>query len=61
MEGIADDKLLDLFIGSLKDNIQHEVHLFEPSSLEKDSMVSWKVESKNLAMATIRTTPNISR
>ena len=31
VEGIADDKLLDLFIGTLKDNIQHEVHLFEPT------------------------------
>ena len=35
VEGIADDKLLDIFIGTLKDNIQHEVRLFEPTSLEK--------------------------
>lgn len=40
LEGIPDDKLLDLFIGTLKDNIQHEVHLFEPTSLEKDFMVA---------------------
>ena len=61
MEGIPDDKLLDLFIGTLKDNIQHEVRLFEPTSLEKAFMVARKVESKNLAMATRRTTPNTFR
>ena len=59
MEGITDDKLLD--IGTLKDNIQHEVRLFEPTSIEKAFMVARKVESKNLAMATRRTTPNISK
>ena len=32
VDGIPDDKLLDLFIGTLKDNIQHEVCLFEPTS-----------------------------
>jgi len=26
--------LIDVFIGTLKDNIQHEVHLWEPKSLE---------------------------
>ena len=58
MEGIVDDKLLDLFIGTLKDNIQHEVCLLEPTSLEKAFMVARKVESKNLVMATRRTAPN---
>ena len=47
VDGISNDKLLDLFIGTLKDNIQHEVHLFEPTSLEKDFMIARKVESKN--------------
>jgi hypothetical protein len=61
VEGTLDDKLLDLFIGTLKDNIQHEVHIFEQISLEKDFMVAMKVESKNLAMTTRRTTPNTSR
>ena len=54
-------KLLGLFIGSLKDNIQHEAGLFEPTSLEKDFMVARKVESKTLAIATKRTTSNTSR
>ena len=54
-------KFLDLFIRSLKDNIKHEVRLFEPTSLEKDFMVERNVESKNLAMATRRTTPNTSK
>ena len=39
MDGILDDILLDLFIGTLKDNIQHEVRLFKPTSLEKGFMV----------------------
>ena len=55
VEGIADDKVLDLFIGTLKDNIQHEVCIFEPASLEKAFMVARKVESKNLVMDTRRT------
>ena len=58
---IPDDKLLDIFIGTLKDNIQHEVCLFEPTSLEKAFMVAREVESKNLVMATRRTTPSNSR
>ena len=61
MEGILDHKLLDLFIGILKDNFQHEVHIFEPTSLEKSFMVARKVEIKYLEMATRRTTPNTSR
>ena len=61
MDGIPDDKLLDLFIGTLKDNIQHDVCLFEPTSLEKDFMVARKVESKNMAMFTRRTTSNTYR
>lgn len=61
MEGILDDKLLDLFIGTLKDNIQHEVCLLKTTSLEKTFMVARKVESKILEMDTRRTTPNTSR
>lgn len=56
MDDIPNDKLLDLFIG-----IQHEVHLFKPTSLEKAFMLARKVESKNLEMATRRTTSNTSR
>jgi hypothetical protein len=56
---IPDEHLIDVFIGTLKDNIQHEVRLWEPKSLENAFRVERKVESKNLAMATRRTTPNI--
>ena len=52
MKNILEDNLLDLFIGTLKYNIQHEVPLFEPSSLEKAFMMTMKVESKNMAMTT---------
>ena len=61
MEGTLDDKLLDIFIRTLKDNIQHDVHLLEQISLEKDFMVARKVESKNLAKDTRRTISNTSR
>ena len=61
MEGIPDNKLLDLFIETLKDKIQHEVCLFEPTSLEKDFMVARKVVSKNFTIDTRMTTPNTSR
>ena len=56
MDAIPNDKLLDLFIRTLKDKIQHEVCLFKPTSVEKDFMVARKFESKNMAMATRRTT-----
>jgi hypothetical protein len=53
--------LIDVFIENLRDNIQHEVRLWEPKSLENAFRVAINVESKNMAMATRRTTPNIYR
>jgi hypothetical protein len=53
--------LIDVFIGTLKDNIQHKVRLWEPKSLENAFKVEINVESKNIAMATRRTNPNIYR
>ena len=32
---IPEKKRVDVFIGTLKDNIQHEVYLWEPDSMEK--------------------------
>ena len=61
VEGVPNDNLLDLFIGTLKDNIQHEVCLFEPTSLDKAFMLARKVESKNMAMDTKRTPSNTYR
>jgi hypothetical protein len=58
---IPDGHLIDVFIGTLKDNIQHEVLLWEPKSLENAFRVARNVESKNMAMATRRTNPNIYR
>jgi hypothetical protein len=37
------------------------VHLWEPKSLENAFKVARNVESKNMAMATRRTNPNIYR
>jgi hypothetical protein len=56
---IPDEHLIDVFIGTLRDNIQHEVHLWEPKSLENAFRVARNIESKNMAMATRTTTPNI--
>jgi hypothetical protein len=58
---ILDEHLIDVFIGTLRDNIQHEVCLWEPKSLENSFRVARNVESKNMAMATRRTTTNIYR
>jgi hypothetical protein len=55
------EHLIDVFIGTLKDNIQHEVRLWEPKSLENAFRVERNVESKNMAMDTRRTNPNIYR
>jgi hypothetical protein len=58
---IPNEHLINVFIGTLKDNIQHEVRLWEPKSLENAFRVARNVESKNMAMATRRTNPNIYR
>jgi hypothetical protein len=56
---IPHEHLIVVFIGTLKDNIQHEVRLSEPKSLENAFKVARNVESKNMAMANRRTTMNI--
>ena len=61
VNNISEDNLLYLFIGTLKGNIQHEVCLFEPSSLEKDLMMARKVENKNMAMTTRKAFSNTYR
>jgi hypothetical protein len=58
---IPDEHLIDVFIRTLKDHIQHEVLLWEPKSLKNAFKVARNVESKNMAMATRRTNPNIYR
>jgi hypothetical protein len=59
---IPDEHLIDVFIGNLKDKNKHEVHLWEPKSLENVFRVARNVESKNMAMDdTRRATPNIYR
>jgi hypothetical protein len=42
-------------MGTLKENIQHEVHLFEPKSLEKAFNMARKVENKNMATRRVAT------
>jgi hypothetical protein len=58
---IPNEHLIDVFIGTLRDHIQHEVHLWEQKSLENAFRVARNVESKNMALATRRTNPNIYR
>eukprot|EP00253_Pinus_taeda_P004764 PITA_04764 len=49
VKDIPEEHRIDVFIGTLKDNIQHEVHLWEPNSLEKTFRVARKMESKIMA------------
>jgi hypothetical protein len=59
VKDIPYEHFIDVFIGTLKDNVQHEIHLWEPKSLENEFKVVRNVESKNMPMVTRRTTPNI--
>jgi len=43
---IPEEHRIDVFIGSLKDNINQEVHLWEPDSLDKAFKLVRKMESK---------------
>ena len=43
---IPEEHKIDLFIGTLKDNIQHEVRVLEPDSLEKAFKLERKIECK---------------
>ena len=54
---IPEEYRIDLFIGTLKDNIQHEVRILEPVSLEKAFRLARKVECK--IMATRKPTTHI--
>ena len=46
---IPKENRIDVFIGTLKDNIQHEVRLWELDSLEKAFRLARKMESKIMA------------
>ena len=48
-------------MGTLKDNIQHELCILEPTSLEKAFKLARRVESKNMAMTTKRFPSNTYR
>ena len=46
VKDILEEHRIDVFIGTLKDNIQHEVCLWEPDSLEKAFRLARKMERK---------------
>jgi len=46
---IPEEHRIDVFIGTLKDNIQHEVRFSEPDSLKKAFRLARKIESKIMA------------
>ena len=46
---IPEEHMINLFIGTLKDTIQHEVHVLEPDSLEKEFRLARKIECKIMA------------
>ena len=43
---ILEEHMIDVFIGNLKDKIQHEVHFWEHDSLEKELRLARKIERK---------------
>ena len=43
---IPEKQRIDVSIGTLKDNIQHEVHFWEPNSLDKAFRLARKIESE---------------
>jgi len=43
---IPDKQRIDVFIGTLKDNVQHEVRFWEPDSLEEAFKLERKIESE---------------
>jgi len=49
VKNIPEEHRIDVFIGSLNDNIQHDVHLWELDSLEKASRLARKMERKIMA------------
>jgi len=49
VKDIPEEHRIDVFIGTLKDNIQHEVRIWEPDSLEKAFRLARKMESKKMA------------
>ena len=53
---IPEEYKIDVLIGNLKDNIQHEVHVWEPDSLEKAFMLARKIECKIMATRKAPTT-----
>ena len=46
---IPEEHRIDVFIWNLKDNIQHEVRVLEPDSLEKAFRLARKIECKIMA------------
>ena len=48
VKNVSQDNLLDLFMGTLKESIHHEVCLFEVKYLEHAFKLARKVECKNM-------------
>ena len=49
VKNILEEHRIDVFMGTLKDNIQHDVRLWEPDSLEKAFRLGRKMERKIMA------------
>ena len=49
VKDIPEEHRIDVFIGTLKDNIQHEGYLWEPDSMEKAFRLARKMERKIMA------------
>ena len=52
---IPKEHMIDVFIGTLKNNIQHEVRLWEPYSMEKAFRLAREIERKIMATRRLTT------
>jgi len=55
VKNILEEHRIDIFIGTLKENIQHDVCIWEPDSLEKAFRLTGKMESKIMAIRKLAT------
>ena len=55
VKNISKDNLLDLFMGTLKENIQHDICILEPKPVENAFSLERKIESKNMASRRVAT------
>jgi len=49
VDGLSDDKLLELYIGGLREEICHEIHILNPLDITTTIRLAKQIEAKNRA------------